>query len=202
MGTIEKMFRKTCVKKIWIIIILCIIGILKADIIDELIDKNSLKNRIKIEIEQTNVWTQIDLEKTSRGIIYLSDERVVLKYSDDNYQMKIENGNVYVLDTKKNMVIIEEDNKYNFLNLSMFMEQQRKNIESLSESQIIFDIEDIKGKIYVKYDKDKIIKELEYVDYERNRVIYKIIEIIDLKDNFKIDIDLNDKTEYMYLNGR
>jgi len=178
------------------------IDIAAADIIDDLIDKNKLRDRIKIDIEQTNIWTQLEIEKTTKGVIYITEKRIVLKYTDDNYQMKIENGSAYILDSEKNIVVVENDIKYNYLNISEFMERHRNSLEILSESKIVFSIEGLEGKIYINFDKDKLVKEFEYVDNEGNRVIYKIIEIIELRDLFEIDIDLNEETEYMNLNGR
>lgn len=160
------------------------LAITEADFFKKLNAKYSIIKNYKASFDQTNYWSEFDMEKQSKGTFYYSNENIALDYSIPKGQkLTVDSLGVCVYDVSSNQLIktkadyvvdrikpIEIMNYYKGIsNLQLTAEDSYFVLEMLPKN----DEQDIK-KVILKVNKNTwLINELEYTDNSDNTVTYK-----------------------------
>ncbi len=187
-------------KRIFTLILLLTMSFLMAEDVNEILDKvgnryNSVKT-FRSDFTQENYWEEIDIEKTSGGVMTYNDDKLLLNYSDpegeilfvtsDSIFIYIPSAQQYIekeIDTE-----LETFRPYSVV--QHYSGNSSKELKEANDNQYTIELKPVNDSIVLitaKINKKSyLIDEITYKDTENNFVTYKF-------ENIKTNIKISDK---------
>ncbi len=187
-------------RKLLLIILLLTAGMLFAEDVNNVLDKvenkyNSVKT-FRSDFTQENYWEEIDIEKTSAGVMTYNDEKLLLNYSDPEGELlfvKSDSVFIYIPSAQQYIEKAIDTELETFRPYSVVQHYSGKSSRELTETTDTHYIIELKPEddsivlITAKINKKTyLIDEITYKDTENNFVTYKF-------ENIKTNIKISDK---------